>query len=137
MRLSAIFFALLMAPLPAAAQKVVDCQFVSNSPKSDRSGWIYSIEVKKERVSLLLVRPKDQNAEAMDYFPYTEGRSIRPSMTTDGVSGSNAQFSIATIQDDGVVTVDIWTWFADNSPIKVQRITLDCPNAKAIAEKGK
>ena len=129
MRPAAMLLCLLAAAIttPARAQRVLECRVVSVTPASFVYGrWSFAADISGGFLHLLLARPQDAEPAATAFTPLDSGRSVHKAMETgSGDGGASADFEMATLGPDDLVTLDQWQFGGSEA---YDRLILRCPS---------
>jgi hypothetical protein len=129
MRLAATLLCLLAAAIatPARAQRVLECRVVSVTPTSFVYGqWSFAADISDGFLHLLLARPQDADPTVTAFTPLDHGRSVHTAMgSSAGDSGGTAEFEMATLGPDDLVTLDQWQFGGTEA---YDRLILRCPS---------
>jgi hypothetical protein len=129
MRLAATLLCLLATVIttPAWAQRVLECHVVSVTPSSFVYGqWSFAADSSGGVLHLLLARPQDADPTVTAFTPLDPGRSVREAMETgSGDGGASAEFEMATLGPDDLVTLDQRQFGGSEA---YDRLILRCPS---------
>jgi hypothetical protein len=119
-------FAVAIAPA-VRAQRVLECRFVSVAPSSFVYGqWSFAADISGGFLHLLLARPQDTDPTVTTFTPLDHGRSVHTAMQVgSGDGASTANFDMATLGPDDLVTLDQWQFGGTE---QYDRLILRCPS---------